>query len=147
MQAFFAAHPEYAKNKFFVTGESYAGHYVPAVAGRLHKALKNKEGVPINLKVPNIRFLQFKIKFNSFCLEVLRRLCCFLVQGFAIGNGLTQPDIQYEAYADYALDMNLITEDDYNKMSKLYPACAASIKLCGKAKFRKKLGNHVYGVG
>lgn len=100
-QAFFAAHPEYAKNKFFVTGESYAGHYVPAVAGRLHKALKNKEGVPINLK------------------------------GFAIGNGLTQPDIQYEAYADYALDMNLITEDDYNKMSKLYPACAASIKLCG----------------
>lgn len=51
MQAFFKEHPEYAKNDFFVTGESYAGHYVPAVAGRLHKAQKAKEGVPINLKV------------------------------------------------------------------------------------------------
>jgi serine carboxypeptidase-like clade 4 len=100
-QAFFALHPEYAKNKFYVTGESYAGHYVPAVASRLHKAAKEKEGVPINLK------------------------------GFAIGNGLTQPDIQYEAYADYALDMNLITATDHERLSKLYPACAASIKLCG----------------
>lgn len=55
-----------------------------------------------------------------------------IVQGFAIGNGLTQPDIQYEAYADYALDMNLITEYDYNRLSKLFPACATSIKLCGR---------------
>jgi serine carboxypeptidase-like clade 4 len=53
-QAFFEAHPEYARNDFFITGESYAGHYVPAVATRLHKALKKKEGVPINLKVPII---------------------------------------------------------------------------------------------
>lgn len=53
-------------------------------------------------------------------------------QGFAIGNGLTQPDIQYEAYADYALDMNLITPKDHERLSKLYPACAASIKLCGE---------------
>lgn len=100
-QAFFQAHPEYARNDFFITGESYAGHYVPAVATRLHKALKKKEGVPINLK------------------------------GFAIGNGLTQPDIQYAAYADYALDMNLISVSDHAQLSKLYPACAASIKLCG----------------
>jgi len=100
-QAFFKAHPEYAKNKFFVTGESYAGHYVPAVTGRLHKAQKNKEGVPINLK------------------------------GFAIGNGLTQPDLQYEAYADYALDMNLITELDHQRLSRLFPACLKSIELCG----------------
>lgn len=57
----------------------------------------------------------------------------FVVQGFAIGNGLTQPDIQYEAYADYALDMNLITETDHRRLSTLYPACATSIKLCGKA--------------
>lgn len=101
-QAFFKAHPEFAKNDFFVTGESYAGHYVPAVTGRLHQAQKKKEGLPINLK------------------------------GFAIGNGLTQPDIQYEAYADYALDMGLISNSDHFKLGKLYPACAASIKLCEK---------------
>jgi serine carboxypeptidase-like clade 4 len=85
-----------------VTGESYAGHYVPAVTGRLHRALKKKEGVPINLK------------------------------GFAIGNGMTQPDIQYEAYADYALDMGLISESDHTKLSKLYPACVKAAKICGQ---------------
>lgn len=56
-----------------------------------------------------------------------------VLQGLAIGNGLTQPDIQYEAYADYALDMNLISAVDHDKLSKLFPACAASIKLCGEA--------------
>jgi len=61
------------------------------------------------------------------------------VQGFAIGNGLTQPDIQYEAYADYALDMNLITAIDHERLIKLYPACAASIKLCGKASIERHI--------
>jgi len=56
-------------------------------------------------------------------------------QGFAIGNGLTQPDIQYEAYADYALDMGLISNSDHFNLGKLYPACAASIKLCGQLLF------------
>lgn len=64
--------------------------------------------------------------------EGLAPLILFFAQGFAIGNGLTQPDIQYAAYADYALDMNLISVADHGKLSKLYPACAASIKLCGK---------------
>jgi carboxypeptidase C (cathepsin A) len=50
-QAFFAAHREYAKNDFFVTGESYGGHYVPAVTARLHEANKKRGGLPINLKV------------------------------------------------------------------------------------------------
>jgi serine carboxypeptidase-like clade 4 len=53
-------------------------------------------------------------------------------QGFAIGNGMTQPDIQYEAYADYALDMGLISESDHTKLSKLYPACVKAAKICGQ---------------
>lgn len=51
VQAFFQAHPEFARNEFFVTGESYAGHYVPAVTSRIHKGNKAKEGLLINLKV------------------------------------------------------------------------------------------------
>ena len=34
-----------------MTGESYGGHYVPAVTARLHEANKKREGLPINLKV------------------------------------------------------------------------------------------------
>lgn len=65
---------------FYVTGESYAGHYVPAVSNRLfHEMRKPGVGKKINL------------------------------QGFAIGNGLTDPGIQYGAYSDYALINKLVS--------------------------------------
>lgn len=53
-------------------------------------------------------------------------------QGFAIGNGLTDPGIQYGAYADYSLDMGLISKSDYKIINTLLPVCEAGIKLCGK---------------
>ncbi|GAB2222684.1 hypothetical protein Drorol1_Dr00016807 [Drosera rotundifolia] len=101
LQAFFAAHPELANNDFYITGESYAGHYIPAFAARVHKGNKAKEGIHINLK------------------------------GFAIGNGLTDPAIQYRAYTDYALDMGLIKKPAYNTINKILPVCETAIKLCG----------------
>lgn len=54
-----------------------------------------------------------------------------LKQGFAIGNGLTDPGIQYGAYADYALDMGLISKSDHKKINSVLPVCEAGIKLCG----------------
>lgn len=54
-----------------------------------------------------------------------------MVQGFAIGNGLTDPAIQYKAYPDYALEMGIIKESDYKKISKIVPVCEVAIKLCG----------------
>ncbi|RLN26479.1 hypothetical protein BBJ28_00016562, partial [Nothophytophthora sp. Chile5] len=35
LQEFFQARPEYQKQPFFVFGESYAGHYVPAISHRI----------------------------------------------------------------------------------------------------------------
>lgn len=52
-QEFFKAHPNYTDNEFYITGESYAGHYIPAFASRVHQGNKDKEGIPINLKVCN----------------------------------------------------------------------------------------------
>lgn len=101
LQAFFIEHPELANNDFYITGESYAGHYIPALAARVHRGNEAKEGIHINLK------------------------------GFAIGNGLTDPGIQYAAYADYALDMGIISKSDYKKVNTLLPVCEAGIKLCG----------------
>ncbi|XP_058082946.1 serine carboxypeptidase-like [Magnolia sinica] len=101
LQAFFTEHPQFAKNDFYITGESYAGHYIPAFASRVHQGNKAKEGIHINLK------------------------------GFAIGNGLTDPAIQYRAYTDYALEMGIIKESDYKRINKIYPACELAIKLCG----------------
>ena len=47
---FLEAHPELADNDFYVTGESYAGHYVPAVTHRLWKWNKDGESPKIPLK-------------------------------------------------------------------------------------------------
>ncbi|CAI0410931.1 unnamed protein product [Linum tenue] len=101
LQAFFTEHPELAENDFYITGESYAGHYIPAFASRVHKGNKNKEGIHINFK------------------------------GFAIGNGLTDPALQYKAYPDYALENGIITNAQFNKISKAVPVCEMAIKLCG----------------
>lgn len=46
-----AVHPELADNEFYVTGESYAGHYVPAVAHAVYRARELGRGPRINLKV------------------------------------------------------------------------------------------------
>jgi len=67
LQAFFKAKPEY-NTKFFVTGESYAGHYIPAVTHRIFtgNAAIQKGDIKIELK------------------------------GMGIGNGLTDPLEQYK---------------------------------------------------
>lgn len=56
-------------------------------------------------------------------------------QGFAIGNGLTNPEIQYKAYTDYALNMKLIQKTDYDRINKMIPACEQAIKTCGTSSF------------
>ena len=61
-------------------------------------------------------------------------------QGFAIGNGITDPAIQYRAYPDFALDMGIINKADYDHLNKLLiPACELAIKLCGN--FHVKLSD------
>ena len=47
---FFVMFPNIAKNDFYVTGESYAGKYVPALAHRIH-LLNPTATAKINLKV------------------------------------------------------------------------------------------------
>ncbi|KAK9676379.1 hypothetical protein RND81_11G073300 [Saponaria officinalis] len=100
IQAFFSKHPEFVSNDFYITGESYAGHYIPAFAARVHRGKKANDEIHINLK------------------------------GFAIGNGLTDPAVQYAAYPDYALEMGLIKKSSYNLINKIVPLCETSVKLC-----------------
>jgi len=42
MNGFLAKFPEYTNREVFITGESYAGHYVPAVSAELVKNLSDK---------------------------------------------------------------------------------------------------------
>ncbi|OQS03092.1 serine protease family S10 [Thraustotheca clavata] len=108
LQEFFQAHPEYAKNAFYVFGESYAGHYVPAVAHRIYTG--NMEGgkALINMK------------------------------GIGIGNGLTAPEVQYKYYPEMAYNntygVKAISETVYKTMKAAVPKCTQLIDLCQKTK-------------
>lgn len=99
---FIDAKPHLAASPFFVTGESYAGHYVPAVAARIaeHNASEHRRTAPIALR------------------------------GLAIGNGLTEPAIQYGAYADFARDNGLISNEVRAGIRRIYPWCKFGIDLC-----------------
>ncbi|KAL0370104.1 UNVERIFIED_CONTAM: Serine carboxypeptidase-like 48 [Sesamum angustifolium] len=118
LQAFFRRHPLYAKNDFYITGESYAGHYIPEFSVRIHKANRNKKSRHINIK------------------------------GLAIGDGLTNPGIQYKSYADYALDMKLINQSYYNHLHRLFPLCEWQIKRCAvyTAMIRDMMKNFAGGI-
>ncbi|KDO33082.1 hypothetical protein SPRG_01896 [Saprolegnia parasitica CBS 223.65] len=108
LQAFFAAHPEYASNAFYVFGESYAGHYVPAVAHRIYSGNKEGSSPKINLK------------------------------GIGIGNGLTSPEVQYQYYPEMAYHntygVKAVPEAVYKTMKAAVPKCTQLIELCQKTK-------------
>ena len=108
LQAFFKKHPEYSENPLTVIGESYGGHYAPAIAHKIW--LKNKlhsdKLIPINLS------------------------------GLAVGNGLTNPIVQYQYYAEMAVNnshgIKVVSEDTYNSMTAAIPKCVSLIEECNK---------------
>jgi len=79
---FFQVYKDYADNDFYVTGESYAGKYIPALAYYINSQPKRS----INLK------------------------------GMAIGDGLSDPFTQIQAYADMAYNFGLADESQRKVM-------------------------------
>jgi cathepsin A (carboxypeptidase C) len=104
LQEFFVAHPEYQQNEFYIFGESYGGHYAPAISNRVYNGNKNKEGIQINLT------------------------------GVGVGNGLTDPVVQYQYYDEMAnnntYNIKCVSEDAYAKMQKHEPTCIKLAKAC-----------------
>eukprot|EP00397_Hematodinium_sp_SG-2012_P023478 GEMP01024394.1.p1 GENE.GEMP01024394.1~~GEMP01024394.1.p1 ORF type:complete len:471 (+),score=123.55 GEMP01024394.1:77-1489(+) len=115
LQKFYEALPQYQKNPFYITGESYAGHYIPAIAHRVLKSNRKSDGFRIPL------------------------------QGMAIGNGLTNPEEQYKWYAPMARDGGQseggttaggkISAFSLKIMEAAIPGCVAAIKKCNTGTF------------
>lgn len=107
LQSFFKTFPQYQKNDFYVTGESYGGHYVPSTSHRIYVGNQKNEGIHINLK------------------------------GISIGNGLTDPSIQYGYYAQLAYNWSTslvgqprVTLQQYEEMTAHIPQCLQLINEC-----------------
>eukprot|EP00656_Telonema_subtile_P037782 TRINITY_DN4213_c0_g8_i1.p1 TRINITY_DN4213_c0_g8~~TRINITY_DN4213_c0_g8_i1.p1 ORF type:complete len:455 (-),score=118.09 TRINITY_DN4213_c0_g8_i1:255-1619(-) len=106
LQQFFQAHSKYQNNAFFAVGESYAGHYVPAVT---HKIWENNKALPSGA-----------VHINH--------------QGTAVGNGLTDPSVQYKYYKDMIVSTNhhkpAVGKIVHAAMEAATPVCITAIKAC-----------------
>jgi cathepsin A (carboxypeptidase C) len=103
LQLFFSAHPEYQKQDFYAFGESYAGHFIPATTHRVWQGNQQSEGVHINLV------------------------------GVSVGNGLTDPEVQYQYYADMAYNNKvrpIVSKSTYESMKSAIPGCVSQITKC-----------------
>ncbi|GLD92815.1 hypothetical protein PINS_up001394 [Pythium insidiosum] len=89
LQGFLEKHPELVDRDFFVTGESYGGHYVPGAAHYIWKQQKLDKQRAAEKEDDGTTPLRLRLK------------------GIAIGNGHTDPLIQYEHVVDMA-------ENQYN---------------------------------
>ncbi|ETN18782.1 hypothetical protein PPTG_04268 [Phytophthora nicotianae INRA-310] len=97
LQRFLEKHPEYQNREFFLTGESYGGHYVPAAAHYMQKMNQESGELPI-----------------------------INLQGLAIGNSLTNAMIQYAHYQDMnhnRYNIALLTDAEVEKMKMDSVAC------------------------
>jgi cathepsin A (carboxypeptidase C) len=54
LQAFFQTYPEYASNPLFIVGESYGGHYAPAIAHRVWKGNQASKENTIQLNLAGL---------------------------------------------------------------------------------------------
>lgn len=117
LQAFFQQFPQYQANPLFIVGESYGGHYAPAIAHRIWKG--NQQ---INNKQERDDDEDDLIRLN--------------LSGLAVGNGLTDPEHQYPSYVDMATNNShhiTIFRDDgttVNAMRSIIPKCVALIQQC-----------------
>ena len=105
LQQFFKAHPDLAARDFYAVGESYAGHYIPAVT---HKIWQNNNKLPSGA-----------IKIN--------------LKGTGVGNGLTDPEIQYQYYAKMANSTNdhkPLSAKTVQGMEKATAGCVKKIQSC-----------------
>jgi cathepsin A (carboxypeptidase C) len=96
---------KYRELPFFLFGESYAGHYVPASAHRMWLGNKrNESSTKINLK------------------------------GVSVGNGMTNPLLQFPAYPEMAYNSSsnpgAVSAEVYQQMKQAVPTCVALIALC-----------------
>mmetsp|Transcript_88873 Transcript_88873/g.167471 ORF Transcript_88873/g.167471 Transcript_88873/m.167471 type:complete len:486 (-) Transcript_88873:133-1590(-) len=110
LQNFYKQFPEYQTQDFYIFGESYAGHYVPAIGHRIWSGNKAGEGIKIPLA------------------------------GIAIGNGLTDPEEQYKWYPEMGTTgaraegghapSGVINPKEGLVMKAMVPACILGIQAC-----------------
>ncbi|KAK1355959.1 hypothetical protein POM88_049215 [Heracleum sosnowskyi] len=107
--------------------------HVSVVVGQISAALELTRKTD-QVGSPNLKYKMMGLigtmKMVYFLADVNISLNLSSSQGFAVGNGNTDPASQYKAYTDFALDNKLIAITDYQRINKKIPECEKDIKLC-----------------
>jgi len=108
MQELVKKYPQYHKNPFYIFGESYAGHFIPAAGAAVLQGNLDKDGEYV------------------------------AIRGIGVGNGLTDPEIQYPYYPQMAFNSpttpKVISEAAYIQMKQSISSCTALIHACNHGK-------------
>ncbi|KAG5462144.1 MAG: Alpha/Beta hydrolase protein [Olpidium bornovanus] len=128
-QLFYREFEQYSKLDLHIAGESYAGHYIPQLAGLI-------------------------VKKNEKVTRGSRDVLPLSLKSVAIGNGLTDPLVQYKYYGEYGTGARiiafssppslvmwtagacdnpygpLVSQKDCDLMTGAYETCARLIKMC-----------------
>ena len=110
LQGFFKSEngKKYKDAPLFIVGESYGGHYAPAIA---HRIWEGNNKLQSGLEKLNLK-------------------------GLAVGNGLTDPEEQYKWYAEMAFknshNLQVIDESTYTTMKSAEPLCTKGIVKCNE---------------
>nr|ACN33679.1 unknown [Zea mays] len=81
--------PQYRSHEFYISGESYAGHYVPQLAELVYDRNKGNTNTHINLK------------------------------GFMVGNPLTDDYYDSKGLAEYAWSHSVVSDEVYERIKKV----------------------------
>ncbi|KAK9835972.1 hypothetical protein WJX81_002745 [Elliptochloris bilobata] len=106
IQAFFERHSDLQRRPFFITGESYAGKYVPSIGHFILQAERLGGEGNADSSAGRGRLAHTRALPSRYALRL--RPPAFRLAGLAIGNGLTDPGSQVLRHADVLHYMGLI---------------------------------------
>ncbi|KAJ1944030.1 hypothetical protein GGF37_002382, partial [Kickxella alabastrina] len=121
LQLFYEGFPQYAKSELHVFGESYGGHYVPAVAKAIRES---NDRVKENRHVAQLQGVD-----DSEDLRILPLV------SIGIGNGIVDPLVQYKYYSQMACNSTyapVLSKEQCKAMDDAYPTCARMTRACYK---------------
>jgi len=95
MQSLFEKYPQYSKLPLFLSGESYAGKYIPSLGAKILEKNQNLNDGEIYMDL----------------------------RGIAVGNGYVEPRIQFKSYPLYAYQRGLIDAHAKNWALDFYDIC------------------------
>jgi cathepsin A (carboxypeptidase C) len=152
LQAFFQANPDYVKSPLYIVGESYGGHYAPAIAHRVWKGNQHLTNSTIHLNLAGVGIgngltdptEQYKV-CASVCVSFFVVVVVFMSRPLMAGRCLTVSilsvahvvldDLYYHQwYPEMAFNnshgIRVIDEVAYDTMKAVVPKCVDLIKEC-----------------